>query len=126
MISIPQTRGVYILVFHLAKPTSIAFDRKGTRHTFPKGWYLYAGSACGPGGLHKRLTRHQRRIADGKKMHWNVDYFREHALLSELWYYETDDCRFEHHWAQTVADLKWATVPVPKFEIGRASCRERV
>ena len=121
VISIPQTRGVYILVFHLAKATSIAFDRKGTRHTFPKGWYLYAGSACGPGGLHKRLTRHQRRIADGKKMHWNVDYLREHALLCELWCCETDDRRFEHHWAQAVADLMGATVPVRKF--GASDCK---
>jgi Uri superfamily endonuclease len=121
VISIPKKRGVYILVFHLAKATSIAFDRKGTRHTFPKGWYLYAGSACGPGGLHKRLTRHQRRIADGKKMHWNVDYFREHALLCELWCCETDDRRFEHHWAQAVADLMGATVPVRKF--GASDCK---
>jgi hypothetical protein len=54
-------------------------------------------------------------------MHWNVDYFREHALLCELWYCETDDCRFEHHWAQAVADLKGATVPVPKF--GASDCK---
>jgi Uri superfamily endonuclease len=121
MFSIPKTSGVYILVFHLAKATSITFDRKGTRHKFPAGWYLYVGSACGVGGLHRRLARHQRRIADGKKMHWNVDYFREHALLCELWYCETDDCRFEHHWAQTVTDLSGATVPVPKF--GASDCK---
>ena len=121
MFSIPKTSGVYILVFHLAKATSITFDRKGTRHKFPAGWYLYVGSACGVGGLHRRLARHQRRIADGKKMHWNVDYFREHALLSELWYFETDDCRFEHHWAQTVTDQMGATVPVPKF--GASDCK---
>jgi hypothetical protein len=54
-------------------------------------------------------------------MHWNVDYFREHALLCELWYCETDDCRFEHHWSQTVADLSGATVPVPKF--GASDCK---
>ena len=121
VISIPQTRGVYILVFHLAKATSIAFDRKGTRHTFPPGWYLYVGSACGVGGLNSRLAQHQRRISDGKRMHFNVDYFREHALLCELWYCETDDCRFEHHWAQTVTDQMGATVPVRKF--GASDCK---
>eukprot|EP00456_Euglypha_rotunda_P042301 TRINITY_DN32_c12_g1_i3.p1 TRINITY_DN32_c12_g1~~TRINITY_DN32_c12_g1_i3.p1 ORF type:complete len:450 (-),score=53.15 TRINITY_DN32_c12_g1_i3:827-2176(-) len=121
VISIPETPGVYILVFHLAKTTSIAFDRKGTRHTFPPGCYLYVGSACGVGGLNRRLTRHLRHIVDGKNMHWNVDYFREHALLCELWCCETDDRRFEHHWAQAVADLKGATVPVPKF--GASDCK---
>lgn len=73
------------------------------------------------GGLSRRLERHRSRIADGKNMHWNVDYFREHALLCEIWYSETDDSRFEHYWAQTVADLKGATVPVPKF--GASDCK---
>lgn len=121
MFSIPNTSGVYILVFYLAKATSIAFDRKGSRHKFPPGWYLYVGSACGVGGLNRRLARHQSRIADGKRMHWNVDYFREHAMLCEIWYCETDDYRFEHHLAQTVADLSGATVPVPKF--GASDCK---
>lgn len=121
VISIPQTRGVYILVFHLAKATSIAFDCKGTRHTFPPGWYLYVGSACSVGRLNGRLAWHQRRISDGKRMHFNVDYFREHALLCELWYCETDDRRFEHHWAQTVTDQMGATVPVRKF--GASDCK---
>ena len=121
VISIPKTRGVYILVFHLAKATSIAFDCKGTRHTFPPGWYLYVGSACSVGRLNGRLAWHQRRISDGKRMHFNVDYFREHALLCELWYCETDDRRFEHHWAQTVTDQMGATVPVRKF--GASDCK---
>lgn len=121
MISVPKTSGVYILVFHLAKATGIAFDRKGTRHTFSPGWYLYVGSACGEGGLSRRLARHQRRIADDKKMNWNVDYFREHALLCEIWYCEMDDPRLEHSWAQTVAGLKGSTVPVPKF--GANDCK---
>ena len=121
VISIPKTRGVYILVFHLAKATSIAFDCKGTRHTFPPGWYLYVGSACSVGRLNGRLAWHQRPISDGKRMHFNVDYFREHALLCELWYCETDDRRFEHHWAQTVTDQMGATVPVRKF--GASDCK---
>ncbi len=120
MILLPQTSGVYILVFHLAKATSIAFDRKGTQHSFPPGWYLYVGSACGAGGLKGRLTRHQRHIGDRKRFHWHVDYFREHALLCEIWYGETAHSEFEHHWAKALSDLVGTTVPVPKF--GASDC----
>ena len=34
------------------------------------GYYFYAGSACGPGGLKARVARHMRRP---KLNHWHVD-----------------------------------------------------
>ena len=34
------------------------------------GWYLYAGSAYGPGGLRARLARH---FKPQKKPHWHID-----------------------------------------------------
>ncbi len=120
MNSIPNMPGVYVLIFHLSRKTDVIFDRKGSRHSFPPGWYLYVGSACGAGGLRGRLARHQRQIADGKKMHWNVDYFREHAMLCEVWYCATPDSAFEHHWANALAELPGATVPVQKF--GASDC----
>jgi len=120
MNSIPKSSGVYILVFHLSRKTAITFDRKSSRYSFPPGWYLYVGSACGSGGLSRRLARHQRQSADGKRMHWNVDYFREHAILCEVWYCETADSEFEHQWAKTLTELVGATVPVPKF--GASDC----
>lgn len=123
MNSIPNTSGVYILVFHQSRKTDISIDRKNTRHSFPPGWYLYVGSACGVGGLNRRLARHQNRIADSKRMHWNIDYFREHAMLCELWYCETGDSGVEHQWAETLTELVDATVPVPKF--GASDCKAR-
>lgn len=115
MNSIPNAPGVYILVFQLSQTTAITFNRKSSQHSFPPGWYVYVGSARGPGGLSRRVARHQRRNADGKRMHWNVDYFREHATLCEIWYCETQSSEVEHQWACIVRDLTSATVPVPKF-----------
>lgn len=120
MNSIPITSGVYVLVFHLSRKTDITFDRKGSQHSFPPGWYLYVGSACGAGGLRGRLARHQRHTGDRKRFHWHVDYFREHAMLCEIWYCATADSAFEHHWAKTLTALAGATVPVPKF--GASDC----
>lgn len=34
------------------------------------GWYVYAGSACGPGGIRARLARHFR---PDKRAHWHID-----------------------------------------------------
>jgi len=44
--------------------------RRGLEHSFTPGWYAYAGSANGPGGLRARLARHFRQ---DKKQHWHVD-----------------------------------------------------
>lgn len=123
MHSIPKSPGVYVLVFYLPRKTAITFDRKGAQYKFLPGWYLYVGSACGPGGLDRRLTRHKRQRADGKRMHWNVDYFRERALLYEVWYSKNADSDVEHLWAKALFELPGASVPVAKF--GASDCRAK-
>ncbi|MBO3799901.1 MAG: DUF123 domain-containing protein [Candidatus Brockarchaeota archaeon] len=37
----------------------------------PRGCYVYVGSAKGPGGFEKRVSRHLKKI---KKARWHVDY----------------------------------------------------
>lgn len=34
------------------------------------GWYVYSGSANGPGGIRARVGRHMRRA---KRQHWHID-----------------------------------------------------
>ena len=48
------TKGAYALVLHLERKEEITVGRLGT-FAFPAGYYLYAGSALGPGGLEARL-----------------------------------------------------------------------
>lgn len=59
--------GAYALVLHLAVP--IRFERLG-RAASLSGWFVYAGSARGGGGIRARLGRHFRR---DKSIHWHVD-----------------------------------------------------
>jgi Uri superfamily endonuclease len=51
--------GTYALLLKLDKQERITVGRLGT-FGFPAGYYLYVGSALGPGGLRARLARHRR------------------------------------------------------------------
>lgn len=66
--SVATDAGSYVLLVHL--PRSLAFERPSLRHQFGAGWYGYAGSARGPGGLRARIARHLRKE---KALHWHVD-----------------------------------------------------
>ncbi len=65
----PALKGAYALILHIAHPVSVKRPRTARKPLAP-GWYVYAGSARGPGGIRARLARHFR--AD-KRMHWHID-----------------------------------------------------
>ncbi len=116
-IEIKKLPGVYVLIFHLNRPKKISVGRFG-KLKFEAGWYAYVGSSCLPGGLRNRTDRHKRH---GKKNHWHVDYFREHADLVEIWFSHLG-AKFEHQWAKTFSKLSWAHVPIAKF--GSSDCKD--
>lgn len=59
------------------------------------GYYIYIGSAFGPGGVAARVLRHQRLQ---KKNHWHIDYLRQHCDVIGAWY-SYHPARLEHKWA---------------------------
>lgn len=61
--------GAYILIIRLDASLTVA--RRNTRHELDAGWYLYAGSARGPGGIKARLRRHFKL---DKSIHWHIDH----------------------------------------------------
>ena len=63
-------RGDYLIILRLPEEKDIVIGSKGTMH-FPKGYYVYTGSA--KKHLDQRIAHH-RRIR--KKKHWHLDYFR--------------------------------------------------
>jgi Uri superfamily endonuclease len=81
------------------------------------GFYVYAGSAFGPGGLLARLSHHCLPAA---KPHWHIDYLRQKTGIQEIWYTYASDKR-EHAWAQTIQALPGAQLPMPGF--GSSDCR---
>jgi sugar fermentation stimulation protein A len=63
-----QDRGSYLLIVAVRRKTRLQAGGLGPRN-FPKGYYVYVGSAMG--GLSARLARHRRKT---KKLHWHIDF----------------------------------------------------
>ena len=114
----PDGPGTYIFVLRLASPTVITVGQMG-RFEFPAGWYAYAGSAQGPGGLRARLSRHVR---SPKSLHWHIDHLRAVAEPAQVWHIEGAAKR-ECARADALSKLPTASLPLSGF--GSSDCRCR-
>ena len=86
-------KGTYCLFIHLQKDIHITVGRLGCLF-FPQGVYIYVGSALN--NLEKRIQRHRKK---DKKMHWHIDYFLQHATITNILTIETGDkleCSIAH------------------------------
>jgi Uri superfamily endonuclease len=120
--------GTYALLLKLDKRDRITVGKLGT-FDFPVGYYLYVGSALGPGGLRARLARHQRHSQSssqssssqtGEKLHWHIDYLLQRARLIAVWSAASEE-RLECKWSEVARGLSGAQVPVRGF--GSSDCR---
>jgi Uri superfamily endonuclease len=109
--------GTYALLLRLDTPQNIRVGALGQVDLSP-GWYLYVGSAYGPGGLAPRLARHRSR-AD-KRFHRHIDYVRAVTTLVELWTHPGKAPQ-ECAWAAAAAGLPGATIVGPG--LGASDCR---
>ena len=78
-----EMKGTYALVLQLERQEEIAIGKLGT-FTFPAGYYLYVGSALGPGGLEARLARHRPSTSSGHRrrdQNLNLNVFAIWAIL---------------------------------------------
>ncbi len=114
----PRQAGSYVLIMRLPDPVGIDVGHLG-RCEFDRGWYAYAGSARGPGGLAARIDRHRRTT---KPLHWHVDYLRAYATAVAVWY-TVGERRRECRWARALSELPGARLPAPRF--GASDCRCR-
>ena len=105
-----------MLVLSLSRAATITVGRLG-HFPFPAGWYAYAGSAQGPGGLVARLLRHLR---SPKPLRWHVDYLRADARPVEVWY-AVGTVNRECAWADALSGLPGASFPASRF--GASDCR---
>jgi len=111
-------RGTYALLLHLDTPQTLQIGALGML-AFPSGWYLYVGSAHGPGGLTARLARHRRRA--GKRFHWHIDYVRAVTRLAEVWI-RSENGHQECAWATATAALPGARIIAPRFGASDCHC----
>ncbi|MES9832720.1 MAG: GIY-YIG nuclease family protein [Candidatus Thiodiazotropha sp. LLP2] len=115
----PQLKlpGTYVLLLKNSRKKTIRVGRLG-EYDFQKGWYLYVGSAFGPGGVAARCRHHQRV---SQRPHWHIDYLRAESVLSEIWFTH-DPCRREHEWAGLLASHLKHRQPIPGFGASDCEC----
>jgi Uri superfamily endonuclease len=109
-------KGTYALVFRSKSHRRVRIGRLGTLPVRP-GFYVYVGSALGPGGLEARIARHRRLR---KTRRWHLDHLRPFLRLEEEWTLPDAICR-EHEWAAAIGNLPGASIPLPRF--GASDCR---
>ena len=115
-VDAPSEPGSYVLILRLDNPTKVVVGKLGT-FDFDAGWYAYAGSALGPGGLATRLAYHYRRE---KPKQWHIDYLMAYVELVEVWW-AVDETRKECTWASALRSVPGGRVPAPNF--GASDCR---
>ena len=111
---LPDAPGTYALVFRSDRERRVPVGALGDVD-LTRGYYIYVGSAFGPGGLRTRVGRHARFE---KKKHWHIDYVRPHLCLIEAWY-TSDPNKLEHRWAGVLE--RKLSVAWPHF--GASDCR---
>lgn len=108
--------GTYALVLHCLHQKNIDIGKLG-KMKLRKGYYIYIGSAFGPGGILARLNHHCRTA---KSPHWHIDYLVPAVKIVEVWY-STDKEPKEHQWANTVSNVQEVELPLKGF--GSSDCK---
>ena len=105
-------KGTYALLMKLINNSKIRIGSLGLIH-FPKGNYLYIGSALN--GIEGRVIRH---LSDSKKIHWHIDYLLEKAEVFKVYFLESrkkTEC--------SIADKFFEKFdPVPRFGSSDCNC----
>ncbi len=110
--------GTYALILHAPAAARIEIGRLGVMEVRP-GFYVYVGSAFGPGGIEARIAHHRRTL---RRRHWHIDYLRTAAEVREAWI-SRDPIRREHAWAEVFRRAPGAAIPVPHFGASDCACR---
>ena len=98
--ALPALPGTYILVLRLHWECVIDTGALG-EITFPPGFWLYCGSALGPGGLGARIAHHARFA---ERPRWHVDYLRFAGTPVEVWYALSEES-IECGWAALLSSI---------------------
>lgn len=112
----PADKGSYLLWLFLPRGTDLTIGKLGCHH-FRRGWYLYCGSAFGPGGLRARIGHH---LKHSDRKHWHIDYLKSKAQIRSVWFGVGEN--FEHEWSRRLADYAEASYPLAGFGASDCHC----
>ncbi len=115
--ALPAQPGTYALLLRLRHPVRVQVGRLG-QFEFPRGWYIYVGSARGAGGLRARARHHWQSTA---RPHWHLDFLRGVARPVKI-AWQNGAARRECRWARNLATRLDARMIVPKFGASDCHC----
>jgi len=113
--------GTYALIYHCAAPFRARVGKLGIIEG-PKGYWIYVGSAFGPGGLASRLVHH---LKPSQRPHWHLDYLKVALRPVDIWT-TTDPVKRECAWAGCFSALKGSTCPIAGFGASDCACRSHL
>ena len=113
---LPSLPGTYALLLRSNAEQDLQVGSLGNQKLLP-GFFVYVGSAFGPGGLKARIGHHRHTFS---RPHWHIDYLNEYLSPAEVWY-TYDATHREDHWSQVLAVARGASIPLPGF--GSSDCR---
>ena len=113
--------GTYVLVLSSRSTDLIQIGKLGALQ-LQSGFYVYVGSALGPGGVRARLAHHLKL---SRRPHWHIDYLRADTTVEDIWY-RFDTRRLEHSWAEHFSLAEGASVPLVGFGSTDCSCESHL
>lgn len=99
-----RDRGAYLALFCMNRTRTIGIGKMGSVR-FPRGFYIYVGSAMA--NLSRRMDRHRRLR---KRFHWHIDWLRPHARFLETLPIRASD-RLECELARSMQEISSWSVP---------------
>ncbi len=110
--------GTYALMFKCSAPFQAVVGKLGPVF-LSEGYWIYVGSAFGPGGLRSRLSHH---LQPSHRPHWHLDHIKSAMQPIEIWI-TTDTVKREHAWATIISALNGASRPIVDFGATDCACR---
>ncbi len=102
--------GTYLIQLHSQKKQTIA-SGKFAGVAIEQGYYLYIGSALGPGGIKSRVGRHLKK---DKPLKWHIDHLRQITRVSLICLtYQPQ--RLEDDWVGKLAENRNLSTPIKGF-----------
>lgn len=113
--------GTYALVFNCSTPFQTVAGKLGPVR-LSSGYWIYVGSAFGPGGLPARLSHH---LKPSHRFHWHLDYIKKALCPVEAWT-TTDAVKREHDWATIISTGNGASRPITGFGATDCTCHSHL
>jgi Uri superfamily endonuclease len=115
--ALPAGPGSYLLVLRAERAVDVTVGALGMLRVLP-GYYLYTGSAFGPGGLRARVGRH---VGPPGALRWHIDYLRRAAQPAAVWC-APGPARWEHAWARALSASPACRLPLARFGASDCQC----